>query len=218
VELDNRWVVPYNPYLAAKYHWHINVEICSTVVSVKYLYKYVYKGHDRATVSIGTDSNIDEIEKYLSGRYISASEACWTILDYPMQDKSHSIVRLCVHFPDSNYVIFHPTEDPARVLERSRSTMLTRFFEMCAADPQAAELLYHELPQHYVWQTTTRSWKRRHRCGDKAIGRMVSCSPIDVERYHLRLLLCYRRGPESFEDLRTVNDVLYPTFKDTALT
>jgi hypothetical protein len=32
VELGNRWVVPYNPYLAAKYHWHINVEISSTVL------------------------------------------------------------------------------------------------------------------------------------------------------------------------------------------
>ena len=45
VELDNGWVVPYNPYLAVKYNAHINVEICTTVMAVKYLYKYVYKGH-----------------------------------------------------------------------------------------------------------------------------------------------------------------------------
>src|SRR5690242_3105274 len=44
IKLDNRWVVPYNPYLALKYNAHINVEICSTVMAVKYLYKYVYKG------------------------------------------------------------------------------------------------------------------------------------------------------------------------------
>ena len=37
---DNRWVVPYNPYLLAKYECHINVEICTTVKAVKYLYKY----------------------------------------------------------------------------------------------------------------------------------------------------------------------------------
>jgi hypothetical protein len=101
-------------------------------------------------VSVRTSTKIEEIEKYLSGRYISASESCWRILDYPMQDTSHSIVRLCFHLPYSNYVMFHPNEKPATVLERSRSTMLTPFFEMSAEDVQVAQLLYHELPQHYV--------------------------------------------------------------------
>eukprot|EP00966_Prymnesium_polylepis_P171586 3967088-Prymnesium_polylepis.1 len=39
--LDNRWVVPYNPYLLLKFGAHINVEVCISVESVKYLYKYV---------------------------------------------------------------------------------------------------------------------------------------------------------------------------------
>ncbi|XP_022883704.1 uncharacterized protein LOC111400528 [Olea europaea var. sylvestris] len=45
--LDNRWVVPDNPYLSAKFDCHINVEVCSSIKAVKYLYKYVYKGHDQ---------------------------------------------------------------------------------------------------------------------------------------------------------------------------
>lgn len=39
--LDNRWVVPYNPYLLAKFNCHMNVEICSTIKAVKYLYKHI---------------------------------------------------------------------------------------------------------------------------------------------------------------------------------
>ncbi len=45
---DNRWVVPYNPYLTMQYKCHINDEVCSSITVVKYLYKYVYKGHDYA--------------------------------------------------------------------------------------------------------------------------------------------------------------------------
>jgi len=52
IQLDNRWVVPYNPYLTTKYDCHINVEICSSIAAVKYLFKYVYKGHDHATIEI----------------------------------------------------------------------------------------------------------------------------------------------------------------------
>ncbi|KAK4404310.1 hypothetical protein Sango_0799600 [Sesamum angolense] len=46
VVVDNSWVVPYNPWLLLKYDCHINVEVCSSIKSVKYLYKYVYKGPD----------------------------------------------------------------------------------------------------------------------------------------------------------------------------
>eukprot|EP00854_Cymbomonas_tetramitiformis_P000796 gene796-1276_t len=47
---DNRDIVPYNPYLSEKCNCHICVEICTIVRSVKYIYKYVYKGHVRITV------------------------------------------------------------------------------------------------------------------------------------------------------------------------
>ncbi|KAL1930101.1 hypothetical protein VTP01DRAFT_1255 [Rhizomucor pusillus] len=45
-------IVPFNKYVLLKYNPHINVEICFSARSVKYLYKYVYKGHDRAIVRL----------------------------------------------------------------------------------------------------------------------------------------------------------------------
>ncbi|GBN27558.1 hypothetical protein AVEN_167654-1, partial [Araneus ventricosus] len=48
--VDNRCIVPYNLYLTKKYNAHINVEICSSIKSIKYIFKYVYKGHDCAKV------------------------------------------------------------------------------------------------------------------------------------------------------------------------
>ena len=81
--MTNQWVVPYNPWLACKYNAHINVEVCSTVSSAKHLYKYVYKGPDRAAVEIGND----EIAQYLDARYFSAQEACWRILGFDLHGK-----------------------------------------------------------------------------------------------------------------------------------
>ena len=77
IPLDNRYVVPYNPYLSVKYNAHINVEICNSIKSCKYLYKYVYNGPDMASVSTQivdqqnsheeqestNKRNIDEIKK-----------------------------------------------------------------------------------------------------------------------------------------------------------
>jgi len=75
IELDNRWVVLYNVYLLTKYDVHINVEVYNNIRVVKYLFKYVYKRHDRATVEIScpndnsTKGNVvetDEIFKKLT--------------------------------------------------------------------------------------------------------------------------------------------------------
>jgi hypothetical protein len=52
VELDNRWVVPYIPYLCKKFNGHINIEASISIYGVKYLFKYIYKGHDRVMVVI----------------------------------------------------------------------------------------------------------------------------------------------------------------------
>ena len=82
VRLDNRYVVPYNAYLSRKYNAHINVEICTSIQSCKYLYKYVYKGPDMASVAIESQNNgegnakkLEEIEKFVNSRFVTASEA-----------------------------------------------------------------------------------------------------------------------------------------------
>ena len=54
VFLDNKYVLPYNPSLSIMYNADINVEICGNVQSCKYLYKYVYKGPDIASVAVET--------------------------------------------------------------------------------------------------------------------------------------------------------------------
>jgi len=123
-ELDNRWVVPHNPYLAKKYNCHINVEVCSSITAVKYLYKYVYKGHDRAMIEINNVANasvtpgqIDEVQRYLDARYVSASEAVWRILSFKLHDEWPNVYRLPVHLPNQQMVYFTNTDNVQNVVD-----------------------------------------------------------------------------------------------------
>ncbi|KAH7482044.1 ATP-dependent DNA helicase PIF1 [Phytophthora ramorum] len=223
----NQWVVPYNPYLSQKYNCHINVEVCTDISAVKYLYKYVYKGSDKAVLTVEAvhaggelpRQEPNEILRFLTARYISPVEACIRLLDFLFQGKTHAVTQLTVHVEDAQTVFFRATEDPERVLGRGNHTMLTRFFELCASDELenqiAKTMLYQDIPKEFRWMGNTKCWVRRKRY-QAAIGRMVHVSPRDMERFYLRLLLCHRRGPRSFEDLRTVDGVLCPTYRDAA--
>ena len=48
--MDNCRVVLYNLYLTRHFKVYINVKICSSVQAIKYIYKYIYKGSDCATI------------------------------------------------------------------------------------------------------------------------------------------------------------------------
>ena len=49
------------------------------------------------------------------------------------------------------------------------------------------------------------------------MGQMYSPSPFQGERYYLRLGLSVVRGGTSFENLRTVDGMVYPTFKGACI-
>ena len=105
---DNRWVVPYNPKLLRKYTCHLNVEICTSIKAVKYLYTYTYKGPDRACMEM----LVNEVTDFLDARYLTAPEACWRIFGFPLHARSHAIERLPVHLEDEQQIIY-PVGDEA---------------------------------------------------------------------------------------------------------
>ena len=90
--------------------------MCGTISAVKYLYKYIYKGPDRARISIERETDrrdgfIDEIKQHLNTRYVCAPQALHRIFGYPIQDKSHTVYRLAVHLPDFQSVHFVAGEE-----------------------------------------------------------------------------------------------------------
>ncbi|XP_062103455.1 uncharacterized protein LOC133814524 [Humulus lupulus] len=217
--LDNRWVVPYNPYLLATFESHINVEICSTIKAVKYLYKCIYKGHDRVAFNLVSEINnqqVDEIQQFQSARWIAPPEAMWRIYGFIINEMSLAVYSLHLHLEDQHSVTFQANDDLINILnlDRSRKTMLTQFFALNRVDENAKKLLYKQIPEYYVWNHQHKEWTPRKT--KTVIGRIVTANPFEGERYFMRILLNHVRGPLSFEDLRTIEGILAPTFCEAA--
>ncbi|KAK4516577.1 uncharacterized protein ATC70_011551 [Mucor velutinosus] len=225
ITIDNRWVVPHNLYLVAKYNAHISMEICSQVNSVKYIYKYIYKGHDRAQVYTGSsaqDDHQDEIKKLLDARYVSESEACWRIMSFPMHKEYPSTQRLDIHLENDRRVYFNENESSDQVLNRTLpETTLTAWFKYNLENPEdneAKQTLYPDFCEKYVFykQQNPRVWKPGRSGFGGAIGRVYAVSPKDIEKYHLRILLYRIPGATSFTYMRTYNGRVYPSYQATA--
>lgn len=214
-------VVPYNKYLLLKYNAHINVEWCNQSRSVKYLFKYVHKGHDRVTTSFyalgekGCQSQcVDEVKLYYDCRYLSPCEAAWRIFSFDIHYREPSVERLSFHLPNEQFVVYDAMNDLENIVVRnnSKKTKFLAWMDANAIYEEAKNLTYCQYPQKFVWNDIDHEWYPRKR-GFK-IGRMHFVPPGSDERYYLRMLLGYVRGPTSYEDIRNVNDIVYPTFKD----
>jgi hypothetical protein len=130
-----------------RYQCHINVEVCSSITAVKYLYKYVYKGHDRALAVVqpetgalpaaapqaatgGADGNNvpaaqDEVENYLDGRYVSANEACHRLFAFDLHDMHPNVYRLAIHLPNEQTTYFPEGTIVGEAMMHNNSTTLT---------------------------------------------------------------------------------------------
>ncbi|GBO27651.1 hypothetical protein AVEN_10766-1 [Araneus ventricosus] len=201
-EMDNRFVVFYNPYLLLKYNAHINVEICTSLRAVKYIYKYIYKGFDCAIMVLSAGIvQYNDIANYIDARYVSASEARWRLLGSHMHDRSHAVMRLPVHLPNQKRVTFKDGhEEEALDIARSRQTMLESWFQLNQSDPDAQTLLNTDIPYNYVHYHN--NWKRRKRGGNKIVARMYVLNVKDAERLYLRTLLLHVLGAASFKFVR----------------
>ena len=144
--MTDEWVVPYNPYLTLKFNAHINVEICNSIKSIKYLYKYVFKGHDKLSVNLVEANNnpnlrvltpeeqlaenavhINEIKSFVESRYVSGCEALWRINGFKMSGMDPNVVRLQIHLPNQQVITYLPGQEE-EALATVKPTQLAAYF------------------------------------------------------------------------------------------
>ena len=89
------------------------MELCSTVVCIAYLYKYIYKGPTRNEVNIREEGNnddvhaqepLDEIKEHLRLRYVASTEAYWHVAGFKMYSMFPTVKPLGIHMPHENNV------------------------------------------------------------------------------------------------------------------
>jgi hypothetical protein len=94
---NNQWMVPHNPYFTKMFNAHINIKVSVGIRSVKYLFKYVYKGPDHVVAVIV--GSINEIQQYIDVQYLSVVEGVDSLLSFKKHMKWLPITRLIVHLP-----------------------------------------------------------------------------------------------------------------------
>ena len=64
------------------------------------------------------------------------------------------------------------------------NTHLTAWFELNNNNASAHQILYLDIPKHYVFNDRNKKWTVRWRGGDRIISRMYSVSPTDPEKFY----------------------------------
>ena len=90
-------------------------------------------------------------------------------------------------------------------------TNLTEYFIINNINALACEGLYQDMTKYFTWNGTDKKWSTQKR--GTSIGRMYFVGPLGGERFFLRILLTVVKGARSHEDLISVDDNVYKTFK-----
>ncbi|CAN1293759.1 hypothetical protein LINPERPRIM_LOCUS22168 [Linum perenne] len=96
--------------------------------------------------------------------------------------------------------------------EMAHTSMFLEWMKKNKSCPAARQYTYVEFPQHYTWIPKDKIWRERQK--KVMIARLYYCHPSSEERFYLRMLLHVVKGCTSFEDILTVNNITYNSFKE----
>nr|XP_025680334.1 uncharacterized protein LOC112781559 [Arachis hypogaea] len=179
---------------------HINLEFCNKSNVIKYFFKYVNKGPDRVTSTVGkiydvreSSQVVDEIKQYYDCRYLSPSESMWRIFAYDIHHRWPAVQRLTFHLPNQQHVVFDDADITTHVYLQNKNllTMFTGWMMANRQFPEGKSLTYVEYPGKFVYCSNIREWKPRQR--GFSIGRLSFAHPSSGELFYMRMLLNVQR-------------------------
>ncbi|GJS55282.1 putative DNA helicase [Tanacetum coccineum] len=126
--------------------------------------------------------------------------------------RSIAVERLPFHEEGRTRVYFRDDDDVENVLERATNAM-SRFTGWMRANmiyPEGRHLLYADYPTKFTWHASDKEWRPRK--SGMSIGRIYYVPPSMGEIYYLRMLLNHVPGATSHIFIRTVDNIVYPTY------
>ncbi|CAN0177300.1 unnamed protein product, partial [Laminaria digitata] len=168
----------------------------------------------------------NEIEVYKSIRYISSSEAMWRIFGYAMQYRTPNVILLFVHLQGEHIVVHVEADDDdqRRTKANKKVSELMKYF----APPSGP--LYDDLTFLDYFENYTVQPKKQHNNSEidkdlysnyvysrkaPCVCRVNFCKPDAGDVWYLRLLL-HHIVSSGWEDIRTVDGILYDTHNEAA--
>jgi len=173
------------------------------------------KGSDQAKISADISATADEVLQYQAKQYVSSMEATWRILDYPIMGNKPAIMRLPIHLENQQQITCnsHNRTNVEEALQWYHETPLTQYFIANQHYPEAHNIFYKNFPEKFAWKN--KSWHLRIHSTNPpyTIGCLYSIHPSKEELFCLRLLLLHSKGHQTWNDIHTINEIQYPTYK-----
>jgi hypothetical protein len=187
----------------------------------------------------GAQAPFNELDEYQTGRYISAGEAAWRILGYNITSLRPSVTSLSVHLPDSLRHRQYRRKDQSEMTNLHRYFLrpLGSFTDHDGSLVDFDELTYtsyYEQFYHVRVQVgepapergyATRDDSHANKCiyyavqrlpSNRHIARIHTYRPGAGEPFYISILL-RERPAISWDDLRTVNGVLYDNYQEAVV-
>ncbi|TKR69683.1 hypothetical protein L596_021811 [Steinernema carpocapsae] len=159
-------------------------------------------------------------------RAVTSCEAAWETSAYPMNGSSHTVATCYIHEPDGETLVI-PKHQEEEVLHRLREdhneipSMLKAWFHINCHPPSEhirtllQELTFRDMPKYFTYKRPKWIFKQRTN-EDRIVCRVESVHPRYLEKFAIRLLAMNKKFVRNFDELKTVDGELCPTFVDAA--
>ena len=150
-----------------------------SIRSIKYLYKYVYKGGDRAMINVAGDAEQpieerDEIQEFQDMRHVGSIEAAWRLYGFSTHGRWPAVTALIVHMEGEHNLYFEDEAQAEAQVEDGKATQLMAWFELNKTLEVEERIMYPDVPTKYRFlnhQWVLRQYDTGH------LGRVHNLSP-----------------------------------------